>query len=951
MTPLLTIFKPKKFYYLILVVYLMFCSSVYAITDDSDSGSSILRVKSGPGHTIIIFNGDSSPSLADFTDFGQKELNSFSTHTYVVENKTSSSITLNLGLAGLSPSVRLNDSVIRAALQHFNPIATAWAVELSDFQLSTTTLTLAANASETFSVTFNPKTLGQGFADVELSELSGGDGIIFHYAFSIAGTGISANQPPLANDANPTTTTIAEDSGNLMIQSSSLLSKYIDPDGDSASLSIASVSAVTGGSVTLSPDKQNITFTPALNFSGQAKFTYTVSDVNGGSAVGQVIITVNPVDDAPTVSNPPAPVTVNEDAANSSIDLSNVFTDIEGDTIALSIAANTNPSLVTPSLLNGTNLILAYAPNQSGSATLTIRATANGKTVDTTLTVTVNPVDDSPTVSNPPAAVTVNEDAANSNLDLSKSFTDAEGDPITLSIVSNSNTGLVTPTLAGKTLTLAYTPNQSGTATIVIRATANGKTVDVNLTVTVNSSDDAPMVSNPPVAVTVNEDAANSNLDLSKSFTDAEGDPITLSIVSNSNTGLVTPTLAGKTLTLAYTPNQSGTATIVIRATANGKTVDTTLTVTVNPVDDSPTVSNPPAAVTVNEDAANSNLDLSKSFTDAEGDPITLSIVSNSNTGLVTPTLAGKTLTLAYTSNQSGTATIVIRATANGKTVDTSVQVTVKARQGFQVSANSQAIPNGDTTPSASDCTDFGPIKVSGESKACTYTINNLDPEAITVVITQADVASRSSLLSWPTLTRLLNSLNPITSVWAVGFGDFTASASSLTIPANGTANFSITFDPSAAGLRESLVSLSISGRLAYSFRTAGTGVTNNSPPVVTQAITPVVVNENAPRTVVNLNSVFTDPDNQAITLSIVGNTNSNLVTPTLNGNTLTLAYAPNQSGSATITIRATAADGETVETSFTVTVNSSTAIPIFSPFGLLALLVSLVWLGRRYKL
>ena len=759
MTPLLTIFKPKKFYYLILVVYLMFCSSVYAITDDSDSGSSILRVKSGPGHTIIIFNGDSSPSLADFTDFGQKELNSFSTHTYVVENKTSSSITLNLGLAGLSPSVRLNDSVIRAALQHFNPIATAWAVELSDFQLSTTTLTLAANASETFSVTFNPKTLGQGFADVELSELSGGDGIIFHYAFSIAGTGISANQPPLANDANPTTTTIAEDSGNLMIQSSSLLSKYIDPDGDSASLSIASVSAVTGGSVTLSPDKQNITFTPALNFSGQAKFTYTVSDVNGGSAVGQVIITVNPVDDAPTVSNQPAPVTVNEDAANSSIDLSNVFTDIEGDTIALSIAANTNPSLVTPSLLNGTNLILAYAPNQSGSATLTIRATANGKTVDTTLTVTVNPVDDSPTVSNPPAAVTVNEDAANSNLDLSKSFTDAEGDPITLSIVSNSNTGLVTPTLAGKTLTLAYT------------------------------------------------------------------------------------------------------------------------------------------------------------------------------------------------SNQSGTATIVIRATANGKTVDTSVQVTVKARQGFQVSANSQAIPNGDTTPSASDCTDFGPIKVSGESKACTYTINNLDPEAITVVITQADVASRSSLLSWPTLTRLLNSLNPITSVWAVGFGDFTASASSLTIPANGTANFSITFDPSAAGLRESLVSLSISGRLAYSFRTAGTGVTNNSPPVVTQAITPVVVNENAPRTVVNLNSVFTDPDNQAITLSIVGNTNSNLVTPTLNGNTLTLAYAPNQSGSATITIRATAADGETVETSFTVTVNSSTAIPIFSPFGLLALLVSLVWLGRRYKL
>jgi hypothetical protein len=44
-----------------------------------------------------------------------------------------------------------------------------------------------------------------------------------------------------------------------------------------------------------------------------------------------VNITVNPVDDAPTVLNPITDVNVNEDAANTVIDLTNVFTDIDND--------------------------------------------------------------------------------------------------------------------------------------------------------------------------------------------------------------------------------------------------------------------------------------------------------------------------------------------------------------------------------------------------------------------------------------------------------------------------------------------------------------------------------------------------------------------------------------------------------------------------------------------
>ena len=59
------------------------------------------------------------------------------------------------------------------------------------------------------------------------------------------------------------------------------------------------------------------------------------------------------------------------------------------------------------------------------------------------------------------------------------------------------------------------------------------------------------------------------------------------------------------TLDLAFGADQSGSATIVVRATDSGAlTVDDTLVVTVNPVNDTPVVASAMPDTTVNEDNA-----------------------------------------------------------------------------------------------------------------------------------------------------------------------------------------------------------------------------------------------------------------------------------------------------------------------------------------------------------
>ncbi len=128
------------------------------------------------------------------------------------------------------------------------------------------------------------------------------------------------------------------------------------------------------------------------------------------------------------VANAIADVAVNEDAPATSIPLSNVFTDIDNDDAAITkaVIANSNPGLVNPVIEEGNNLTLNYVANAFGTAQITVEGTSNGQKVSDTFTVTVNSVDDDLELASPIADLVVDEDAANTTIDLSNHFTDID---------------------------------------------------------------------------------------------------------------------------------------------------------------------------------------------------------------------------------------------------------------------------------------------------------------------------------------------------------------------------------------------------------------------------------------------------------------------------------------------------------------------------------------------
>ena len=211
-------------------------------------------------------------------------------------------------------------------------------------------------------------------------------------------------------------------------------------------------------------------------------------------------MSVLPVNDAPWVADPIPDAVVDEDAAPTTISLDHRFEDVDihtnGDWLSFSVVGNTNPDLVSTSCA-GLDLSLSFGPDQNGEAEVTVRATDRfGAFTEDTFTVTVNAVNDAPVAVDPIADVDVDEDAAPTVIDLADVFGDVDivtnGDSLSLSVVSNTNEGLVEATLDGTELTLSYLANQYGTVEVTVRATDTpGAHVEDTFTLTVHPVIDA----------------------------------------------------------------------------------------------------------------------------------------------------------------------------------------------------------------------------------------------------------------------------------------------------------------------------------------------------------------------------------------------------------------------------------------------------------------------------
>jgi aspartate 1-decarboxylase len=348
-----------------------------------------------------------------------------------------------------------------------------------------------------------------------------------------------------------------------------------DVDGDLLTYAIASQPA--NGTVTL--NGALATYTPNLNSNGPDSFTFTVADAGFTSAPAAVSVTVNPVNDAPQAIA--QAVSTAEDTA---LEITLSGSDVENDSLTYAIASQPSNGTVT---LNGA--VATYTPNANGngpdSFTFTV-ADAGFTSAPASVSLTVNPVNDTPVAVADTLEATEDTPATYPVSALLGNDTDIENDSLNVASVTGA-------TLNGDN-TITFTPagNFNGVAGFTYTVT-DGNTTSAPAVVTVNVA----AVNDAPVATAgsaiVNEDGT---VVIALVGTDVDGDTLTYSIVTQPANGIAS--VSGSNATYQPHPDLNGTDSFTFKAyDGQFDSAPATITVTVTPVDDVP-VANPQSVAT-----------------------------------------------------------------------------------------------------------------------------------------------------------------------------------------------------------------------------------------------------------------------------------------------------------------------------------------------------------------
>ncbi|WP_257968528.1 tandem-95 repeat protein, partial [Vibrio parahaemolyticus] len=419
------------------------------------------------------------------------------------------------------------------------------------------------------------------------------------------------NDAPVAKDDIATT---QEDTAVTI----DVLPNDSDVDGDKLSIQSASVPEAQG-KVEIVDGK--LVFTPAENFHGDAEITYTLTD---GALTDQatVNVTVNAVNDTPVVESNLADQTLAEDFTPYTIDLNTAFSDVDNvdGELTFSVSGNSN---VLVSIENGIATISPTA-DWNGSEILTFKATdPSGESISATVNFTVAPVAD--IVAD---KATVVEDTPTIIKVLGNDTFEGGDQVVSLDTNNGPANGTVSVNPDGS---VTYTPNDNyhGTDSFTYIVTSGGVSESTTVNVDVTPVNDAP-VAKDDIATTQEDTAVT--IDALPNDTDADGDKLSIESASVPKEQGTVEVVDGK---LVFTPaeNFNGDAEITYTVTDGQLTDEAKVTVTVNPVNDAPTIK-VDAVESITEDAVNTDTvvaTLTVRDTDTPEDQLTVSLENNSN--------------------------------------------------------------------------------------------------------------------------------------------------------------------------------------------------------------------------------------------------------------------------------------------------------------------------------
>ncbi|EOV0163935.1 tandem-95 repeat protein [Vibrio parahaemolyticus] len=729
-------------------------------------------------------------------------------------------------------------------------------------------------------------------------------------------------------------------------------------EGKDKVVSLDAENGPKNGTVIVNSDG-TVTYTPDDNYVGEDAFTYIVTS-GGVSESTTVEVNVTPVNDAPVAKNDIS--TTQEDTAVT-IDVLSNDTDVDGDKLSIQ-SASVPETQGTVEIVDG-KLVFTPAKNFHGDAEITYTVTDGQLTDEAKVTVTVNPVNDAPTIK-VDAVESITEDAVSTDTvvaTLTVRDTDTPEDQLTVSLENNSNGYFV---LVGNEVKLtqvgvdAVNNDELNLKDLTISASVSdgvNPTASDSDSLVVNRVNDAPTVENAIADQVLSEDFASYTIDLNDAFKDSDS-ALNFSVSGNSN---VLVSIENGIATISPTADWNGSETLTFTATdPSGESISQTVNFTVAPVAD--IVAD---KATVVEDTPTIIKVLGNDMFEGTDKVVSLDANNGPANGTVSVNPDGS-VTYTPDDNYHGTDRLTYIVTSGGVSESTTVEVNVTPVNDAPVAKDDIATTQEDTAVTIDvlpNDTDADGDKLSVESASVpkeqgtvevvngklvftpaenfnghaeiTYTVTDgelTDEAKVSVTVNPVNDAPTIKVDAVESITE--DAVNTDTVVASLTVRDTDTPEDQLTVSLENNSNGYFVLvgnevkltqvgvdavNNDELNLKDLTISASVSDGVNPTASDSDSLVVNrvNDAPTVENAIADQVLSEDFDAYTIDLNEVFKDSDS-SLEFSVSGN--DNIQISIVNG-VATITPTADWNGSETLTFTATDPSGESVSQTVNFTV------------------------------
>nr|WP_104041336.1 tandem-95 repeat protein [Vibrio hyugaensis] len=423
--------------------------------------------------------------------------------------------------------------------------------------------------------------------------------------------------------------TVGED-GILTFTDEALLTGATDIDGDD--LSVEGVTYTGADGVLTDNGDGTYSFAPNENFNGDVNFTFDVFD-GTDTVTANIDVSVTPENDPPVAGS--TSYTVHED---NSITISNEqllanSSDIEGD-VSIDSVSYSGADGVFQDNGDGT---YTFSPNENFNGEVSLDVVVvdeEGATDSTTAGITVLEVNDPPIAGATSYSVNEDEVITISSEQLLANASDVEGEVAIDSVSYSGSDGIFTDNGDG---TFSFAPNENFNGDVsldVVVTDEDGATVATNANIDVLPVNDAPVSGD--LAYSVDEDGAItlSQEQLLAQAGDVDGDDLTASNLTVDGNATVVANDDGS-FTITPDADFNGDIDLSFDITDGDATIQATADLTVNPVNDLPTVGQPQFVTQEDTSFTFTEEQLLQNAGDIDGDNLTVENVASDSGTLV----------------------------------------------------------------------------------------------------------------------------------------------------------------------------------------------------------------------------------------------------------------------------------------------------------------------------